>query len=275
VPAFAVGDVHGHRDALVRLLRDAGLVDGHEHWSGADARLWALGDLVDRGPDGFGAIEFVMRLEREAAGNVRCLLGNHEALIFAVARLDDAAVDATGVSFRAMWMMNGGSIRDLERLEPQHLEWIARMPTVARDGEWLLLHADTDAYLRLGATSGAVNEAAHEVLADGGPAELDRLLEVLFDRGAFTDPARLDRVLAAFGGSRVVHGHTPIAFVLDKDPARITAPLAYAGGRAVNIDHCLYGGGPGFVVELGEVSTEARSRSVRRSRRFGLHRRSE
>ena len=26
-PLFVVGDVHGHRDVLVRLLRDAGLVD--------------------------------------------------------------------------------------------------------------------------------------------------------------------------------------------------------------------------------------------------------
>ena len=159
MPSFVVGDVHGYRDALVRLLGDAGLVDGHEHWSGADARLWLLGDLTDRGPDGFGAIEFVMGLEREAAGNVRCLLGNHDALILAVARLADDAVDATGVSFREMWMMNGGSVRDLERLESRHLEWIERMPAVARDGEWLLLHADTDAYLGLGATPDAVNEA--------------------------------------------------------------------------------------------------------------------
>jgi hypothetical protein len=240
VPSFVVGDVHGHRDALVRLLRDAGLVDGREHWSGADARLWLLGDLTDRGPDGYGVIELVMRLEQEATGNVRCLLGNHEALILAVARLADDAVDATDVSFREIWMMNGGSIRDLERLESQHLAWIERMPAVARDGEWLLLHADTDAYLDLGATPDAVNEAAHIVLADGGPAELDRLLEVLFDRGAFSDRARLDRVLAAFGGSRVVHGHTPIAFVLDKDPAKITAPLVYAGGSAVNVDRLLH-----------------------------------
>jgi len=275
VPSFVVGDIHGYRDTLVQLLRDAGLVDGHEHWSGADARLWLLGDLTDRGPDGFGVIDLVMRLEREAAGNVRCLLGNHDALILAVARLGDDAVDATGVSFRAMWIMNGGSVRDLERLEPQHLEWIERMPAVARDGEWLLLHADTDAYLGLGATPDAVNEAAREVLADGGPTELDRLLDVLFDRGAFSDTARLDRMLAALGGSRVVHGHTPIALVLDEDPAKITAPLVYAGGRAVNVDHCLFAGGPGFVVELDEVSAETRARSLRRSWRLGPHRRAD
>ena len=82
-------------------------------------------------------------------------------------------------------------------------------------------------------------------------------------------------MLAAFGASRVIHGHTPIAFVLDEDPAEITAPLVYAGGRALNVDHCLFAGGPGFVVELGEVGTEARARSLHRSRRPGPHRRSD
>lgn len=254
MPSFAVGDVHGHRAELVRLLRDAGLVDGYERWSGADARLWLLGDLVDRGPDGFGVIELVMRLELEAAANVRCLLGNHDALIIAVARHGDDPIDVTGLTFREIWISNGGSVRDLERLERQQLEWIKRLPAVARDGEWLLLHADTDAYLDLGATLDAVNEVARETLAGGCSAELDRLLDVLFDRGAFSDPARLDRVLAAFGCTRVVHGHTPIALVLDEDPAGITAPLVYSGGRAINADHCLFGGGHGFVVELDEAS---------------------
>ena len=56
MPTFVVGDVHGHVEPLVRLLRDAGLVDERIAWSGADARLWFIGDLVDRGPDGVGAL---------------------------------------------------------------------------------------------------------------------------------------------------------------------------------------------------------------------------
>ena len=81
-----MGDVHGHRDVLVGLLRDAGLLDAAEAWTGADARLWLLGDLADRGPDGIGTIDLVRRLERESGGAVRCLLGNHEALILAAHR---------------------------------------------------------------------------------------------------------------------------------------------------------------------------------------------
>jgi len=62
-PLFVVGDVHGHRDVLVRLLREVGLVDPAERWSGGDALLWLVGDLVDRGPDGIGTIDLVRRLE--------------------------------------------------------------------------------------------------------------------------------------------------------------------------------------------------------------------
>ena len=63
-PVFVVGDVHGCRDVLAGLLRDAGLVDADERWTGADARVWLVGDLTDRGPDGIGAIDLVRRLER-------------------------------------------------------------------------------------------------------------------------------------------------------------------------------------------------------------------
>lgn len=267
MPAFVVGDVHGHRDTLVRLLRNAGLVDRHERWSGADARLWLVGDLVDRGPDGVGAIDLVMGLEQESSGHVRCLLGNHDALILAVARYADRPVDDTGLTFRALWLINGGSPHDLERLGPAHLAWIEQMPAAALDGEWLIVHADTDAYLRLGATRDRVDAAAAAALR-GGPDDLGRLLDVLSDRGAFSDPARLERVLAALGGTRVVHGHTPIASILDEPPARVTGPLVYAGGRALDVDHCLFAGGPGFVVELDREGAEAAPSAVPRGR-FG------
>ena len=64
------------------------------------------------------------------------------------------------------------------------------------------------------------------------------------------DPAAVDALLAAFGGSRIVHGHTPIASVLGVDPRSVTAPLVYGNGRVTNVDHCLFAGGPGFVTEL-------------------------
>ena len=149
---FVVGDVHGHRDVLAGLLRASGLVDRAERWCGGDARLWLLGDLVDRGPDGIGAIDLVRRLERESGGAVRCLLGNHEVLLLAVHRFAAEETAIPGQSFHDLWKLNGGVDGDLAALTPEHARWIASLPPVAREGDVLLVHADTPAYLELGRT---------------------------------------------------------------------------------------------------------------------------
>ena len=111
---YVVSDVHGHRDELVEALRSAGLLDAAGHWSGGDATLWVLGDYVDRGPDGVGVVDLVMRLQREAPGSggrVGALMGNHEVLALGMHRFGDRTVrDAGGRehAFSTSWAMNGG-----------------------------------------------------------------------------------------------------------------------------------------------------------------------
>src|SRR5690242_8301691 len=88
-PLFIIGDVHGQLEKLIRLLRGAGLVGKDLAWSGGGKRLWLLGDYVDRGPDGIGVLELVMRLQGEAAragGEVGALLGNHDVLLLSARR---------------------------------------------------------------------------------------------------------------------------------------------------------------------------------------------
>ncbi len=251
-PVFVVGDVHGHRDALAALLRDAGLLDGHERWAGGDAVVWLVGDLVDRGPDGIGAIELVRRLESESGGSVRCLLGNHEVMLLTVHRFGDEETSFPGTTFRDVWRVNGGLESDLRALDEEHIGWITSRPAVARVGDTLLLHADTDAYLRYGDTVERINRTVATVLRDGTVDEVDELLQVVSDRMRLLEPAAVDALLDRLGGNRIVHGHTPIAIVRDVDPGGVTAPLVYGNGRVVNVDHCLFAGGPGFVFRLDD-----------------------
>ncbi|HEY1317233.1 MAG TPA: metallophosphoesterase [Gaiella sp.] len=253
-PLFVVGDVHGHRDVVVGLLREAGLLDAAERWTGGDAVLWLLGDLVDRGPDGIGAIDLVRRLERESDGRARCLLGNHEAFLLSVHLVGPEDTGSPGTTFADVWLANGGVSRDLRSLTQEHVDWLVARPAIAREGEWLVLHADTDAYLDYGRSVDEVNVRVSSVLASGDPASLDELLEALCDRMRLADPAVVDAMLATFGGSRIVHGHTPIASVLGRDPRAIAEPLASSDGRVLNVDHCLFGGGPGFVTRLDETA---------------------
>jgi hypothetical protein len=207
-----------------------------------------MGDLVDRGPDGIGAVELVMALEQQA--DVRCLLGNHEVLLLAVDRFAGRLVGGGDATFGDVWLANGGQLADLRRLDDEHRAWIARRPAVALEGEWLLLHADTDRYLELGSSVEGVCAAASAAVRAHDARRLEQLFDVLCDRGRLAAPRVVDRVLGALGGERIVHGHTPIPFVLDCDPVVVTEPLSYAGGRVLDVDHCLFAGGPGFVVEL-------------------------
>jgi hypothetical protein len=245
-----VGDVHGCRDVLAALLRDAGLVDAGERWTGADARVWLVGDLTDRGPDGIGAIDLVRRLEQESDGAVRCLLGNHEVLLLSVHRFGGEQTSIPGESFHDLWRLNGGVEADLRGLTPGHVSWIASLPPLALEGETLLVHADTPAYLALGRSIDAVARATRAVLAAGSVAEIDDLLAVVSDRMRLDDPTAVRALLDAYGGARIVHGHTPIASLLGVDPRSVTEALVYGDGLVTNVDHCLFAGGPGFVTRL-------------------------
>jgi calcineurin-like phosphoesterase family protein len=253
-PLFVVGDVHGHRDALVDLLRTAGLVDSTESWSGADARLRLVGDLVDRGPDGIGAIALVRRLERESGGRMQCLLGNHEALLLAVRRFAGEETSIPGESVYENWKLNGGVDRDLRELTADDAAWLTALPPLVREGDWLIVHADTTAYLELGRSIDDLARATSCMLAQGSVDDVDLLLQVLSDRMRLGDPDGIDALLGAYGGRRIVHGHTPIASVLGVDPHGVTGPLVYAGGLVWNVDHCLFAGGPGFVTRLDDGS---------------------
>ena len=79
----AIGDLHGDHDAWRAIAGAAGLIDRKGKWTGKNAVLVQLGDVVDRGPDSLKIIRDLMRLQREAprrGGKVFVLVGNHEAM---------------------------------------------------------------------------------------------------------------------------------------------------------------------------------------------------
>lgn len=62
---YCIADIHGEFGRFRRMLE---LI----HFSKEDA-LYVLGDVIDRGPDGVEALEYIMKYE-----NIRLLMGNHE-----------------------------------------------------------------------------------------------------------------------------------------------------------------------------------------------------
>ncbi|MFJ3217013.1 metallophosphoesterase [Kitasatospora sp. NPDC086801] len=249
-PLYVVGDVHGYLEELRAELRHQGLIDADGHWSAGRSRIWFLGDFTDRGPDGIGVIDLVMQLAAEAAaagGYCRALMGNHELLFLGAARYGDEPVQSTAgtASFLAAWRLNGGQQHDLERLEAHHISWLSRLPAIALEDGHLLLHSDTTAYLEYGESIPDVNDAVHSLLADEGVDEWWDCFRRFTKRFAFrgdAGPTAVHELLDTYGGTRIVHGHSPIPYLTgavhadDGQPPHIPGPYVYADDLAVAMD---------------------------------------
>ncbi|GAA3042632.1 Ser/Thr/Tyr protein phosphatase SppA [Streptomyces glomeratus] len=252
-PLFVVGDVHGYLDQLVAALQEKGLIDAQGQWSAGTARLWFLGDFTDRGPDGIGVIDLVMRLSAEAAaagGYCKALMGNHELLLLGAKRFGDTPVNsgAGTATFQAAWLLNGGQKTDMDRLQDHHLQWMARLDAVEEVDGHLLVHSDTTAYLDYGDSIEAVNDTIRETLTRNDADEVWDLFRKFTKRFSFRDEGGADAVrslLQTYGGRRIVHGHSPIPYLLgevgsedgeDGTGPVVEGPHVYADGLAIAMD---------------------------------------
>nr|WP_305633782.1 metallophosphoesterase [Streptomyces sp. TLI_105] len=266
-PLYVVGDVHGYLDELLAALRAQGLIDENGGWAAGNARLWFLGDFTDRGPDGIGVIDLVMRLSAEAAaagGYCKALMGNHELLLIGAKRFGDTPVNsgAGTATFQAAWLLNGGQKHDMDRLQDVHLQWMSRLDAVVREDDHLLVHSDTTAYLEYGQTIEDVNDTVHEILNRNDADEVWDVFRKFTKRFAFRDdggPQAVQELLSTYGGRRIVHGHSPIPYLLgqvgtedgeDNGGPVVDGPHVYADGLAIAMDGGVTMAGKLLVVQL-------------------------
>ena len=210
LPVLIVGDVHGDLERLFQALKP---------YPASEWRTIFLGDLVDNGPFGVGALRYA----RDRANSV-VLLGNHEVAMLWALR------DPTRIGF---WIGIGGQEHDLKELTKdvalQH--WMRERPALLRlSDRTLVQHCGTDSYALLldkDATDpvASINARVHQLLVDGGEAQL---WDLLSGKNIFpAQPERLDRWLELTSSRRVVFGHTP---------HRGSRPEVHHGGKAINFD---------------------------------------
>jgi len=243
---YVVSDVHGHLADLRGGLRAAGLVDDTDHWVPDDARLYVLGDLMDRGPDGIGAVHFARALQEQAPDRVHVLMGNHEALMLGQHLFP-------GTRFTDVWLINGGHFADQEGLTEEDVAWLRGLPVMARCDDELMVHSDTTGYLEWGSTVDEVNATVAGLLAGNDPQthfDVFARLTGRYDYAGVDGPALAKQMLETYGGKRIVHGHSIIGSLIDVPSAEVDAPIAYADGLVVAIDGGRYDGGPLLLVEL-------------------------
>jgi hypothetical protein len=203
-----------------------------------------------------------MGLETEAVkqgGQVFTLLGNHDMLFLGAKKFGDEDVPnerpvGVGRSLLEQWQTNGGGkLADLERLQPLHIRWLEQRPAMLLLKPYLFIHADTLNYLEYGSNIQEINTCIQTILQGNDILAYDRLDEKFADRNAFSGGdgmTRASQLLERFGGSRIIHGHTPIAKITGQDPTTVTEALEYADGLCVNVDHGLYLGGQGFCYKV-------------------------
>lgn len=152
VRAYAIGDVHGRldllRDLVARIERDDAARPP------AKTYLVFLGDLVDRGPDSKGVVEYLLHFDPRFAQPV-FLKGNHEEFLLRVlAGEDDVVLDwlpyggyecAESYGVDRRWILNAtpaGIVKRLQEAVPEsHRTFLEGMADTFRFGDYLFVHA--------------------------------------------------------------------------------------------------------------------------------------
>ncbi|MFV0411256.1 MAG: metallophosphoesterase family protein [Paracoccus sp. (in: a-proteobacteria)] len=199
-PIYAIGDIHGQLDFLHHAHR---LIEAD---GGRDARIVHLGDLIDRGPDSRGVIDYLM--EGQAQGrDWQVIKGNHDHKLPRF--LEDPRWIDPGPSRPKLWTedvnngagatfasygIEGADTMGLDELHRRalaavpraHADWIEALPLyLQHPGGFLFVHAG---------------------IRPGIPLAQQTPTDLMWIRRPFHDSH-------ADHGALVVHGHTPISAV--------------------------------------------------------------
>lgn len=170
---FVIGDIHGCAATLRRMVE---VVIGLTR----DDRLYLLGDLIDRGPDTKGVLDFIFELKGKGVA-VSAVRGNHEDMFLLSCDKRSAA---------ALWGLNGGwaTLESFDAAGPTDIPspyrlYLQGLPYYLMLEEFIIVHAGLN----------------FEV-----PNPFSDTESMLWTRSPLVD---LDRT----GGRRLICGHTPVS----------------------------------------------------------------
>ena len=207
---YTVSDIHGCYDKYKELLKKICF--------DPDDILYVLGDVIDRGPDGFKIM-----LDMVQRPNVVNLMGNHEAMALdALQRILNAAEENGEIVLSEddadtvdLWFYNGGelSLADFlwlnEKQEQTVWKYMSNMPLYKEvevgGRQFVLVHG------------GLGNFSPYRPLSDYAPNE------VLW--------CRPEEDTAYYSDKYVVFGHTPVQLLNANAPAKI-----YRKNNLIDID---------------------------------------
>ncbi|SDE39244.1 serine/threonine protein phosphatase 1 [Paracoccus isoporae] len=223
-PLYALGDVHGQLDLLKQAHARA------ERDGGEQARIVHLGDLIDRGPDSRGVIDYLMNGQAQGR-DWPVVKGNHDEKLPRF--LENPRWIDPGPSRPQLWtedLKNGAEAtfasygipdsgnlpldelheKAIAAIPAEHAAWLDALPLYLKEGGDLLF--------------------VHAGIRPGIPLEDQSPTDLMWIRRPFHDSS-------ADHGMLVVHGHTPVDQVTHY-------------GNRLNLDTGAAYGGPVSVVRF-------------------------
>jgi serine/threonine protein phosphatase 1 len=142
----AIGDIHGELERLQSLHRQVRAYAA-EMLPDSALQFIHLGDLIDRGPNSCGVLDYLMEFEATTSPRPITLRGNHEQMMIEA----HDGLDPQSAAWR-VWTMNGGAetMGSYAGVTPlavaRHLAWLESLPTIheAPEAGLVFVHAGID-----------------------------------------------------------------------------------------------------------------------------------
>jgi calcineurin-like phosphoesterase family protein len=226
--AYCCSDLHGQKILLEKII----------DFIQPDDKVYFLGDAADRGPDGWEMIKMILNDERFVY-----LLGNHEDMLAAAAK-EYFMFDHFGSDCHLLMQNGGESTFNSMLADPMGEKLVARishLPTYKiywnALGQCIFLsHAGFTPWL---------DEDEKLIIPE------DR--DLIWNRNHYLDDWDENMIAP---DTIIVHGHTPIPFIMDDlrlpDPGDLieAGPLWYCKNRKVCLDCAAFATGAAFLLDL-------------------------
>ena len=181
---WIIPDIHGCTQTLKVLLENLLKVTKHD-------KLYFLGDYIDRGPDGKGVIDYLMRLQKEEY-NVFFLKGNHEEMcvkayladqkkkFFGGKHVEQKEWEAVG----AKATLESFGVKHPREIPKNYIDWMEACVPYIELEDYILVHA-------------GMNFSAKNPFEDTKSMMWTRKFKVDFKKSH---------------GKKIIHGHIPVDF---------------------------------------------------------------
>lgn len=131
---YALTDIHGCADTLKAMVLEKLKL-------GKADELYILGDLVNKGPDSKGVIDFILHLQKQHY-QVFCLRGNHDQMLLKASKLGEKALNLTPAEKKLT--LQSFNIAHFEQLPDKYVQFIKSLPYFLELPEYFLVHAGFD-----------------------------------------------------------------------------------------------------------------------------------